>query len=133
MTCSISDCENPAERSGKCATHARLERKAVTEATKPKPAPKRIKPRSEKMTATMTEYNRMKKDWIKGKQCAVFPDKPAQDIHHMKGRSSLDLILDVTYWLPVSREGHIKIENNPKWAKEQGFSLERLQTEPHKI
>jgi hypothetical protein len=85
------------------------------------------------MQTTLSEYARIKKDWIKGKQCAVFPDKPAQDIHHMKGRSSLDLILDVTYWLPVSREGHIKIENNPKWAKEKEFSLERLQTEPHKI
>jgi hypothetical protein len=42
MTCSIPDCDKLAERSGKCATHARLERKASEEAAKPKKQAKPI-------------------------------------------------------------------------------------------
>src|SRR5688572_25363788 len=42
MTCSIPDCDNLAERSGKCATHARLERKVKEQALKPKKKPARI-------------------------------------------------------------------------------------------
>ena len=33
---------------------------------------------------------------------------------------------DTSTWLPVSDKGHKKIENNPKWAKEQGFTESRL-------
>jgi hypothetical protein len=42
MTCSVPDCDKLAERSGKCATHARLERKAIEEAAKPKKQAKPI-------------------------------------------------------------------------------------------
>ncbi|WP_262885687.1 hypothetical protein [Myroides sp. LoEW2-1] len=43
----------------------------------------------------------------------------------MKGRVG-SLFLDTRYWLAVSREGHRMIEENPKWAKEKGYSLNRL-------
>lgn len=73
----------------------------------------------------MALYVAKKKVWIKGKRCAVHPKLPAVDIHHMKGRVG-KLLLDERYWLPVSRKGHIKIENNPLWAKEMGYSDYRL-------
>lgn len=47
------------------------------------------------------------------------------EVHHMKGRIG-KLLLDKRYWLAVSRKGHQRIELNPEWAKEQGFSLSRL-------
>ena len=48
------------------------------------------------------------------------------EIHHKKGRVG-KLLLDQNYWLAVSREGHRKIEENPEWAKEMGYSVSRLQ------
>lgn len=58
------------------------------------------------------------------------------DIHHKMGRIGyadqwardldISLLIDVRYFLAVSREGHNKIEKFPNWAKERGYSLDRL-------
>ena len=74
-----------------------------------------------------------------GRRCPVTnrPITMDSDIHHMKGRGKgyadiwakekgINITLDVLYWLPVHREGHQKIELNPNWAKEMGYSLTRL-------
>ena len=50
---------------------------------------------------------------------------PTTDIHHKKGRIG-DLFLDTKYWVALSREGHQHVEDNPEWAKENGYSLDRL-------
>lgn len=60
----------------------------------------------------------------------------ATDVHHKMGRvgfadqwariNNIPLLLDVRFWLAVSREGHNKIEMNPEWAKEKGYSQNRL-------
>jgi len=50
---------------------------------------------------------------------------PTTDIHHKKGRIG-DLFLDERHWVALSREGHQYVEDNPEWAKENGFSLDRL-------
>lgn len=50
---------------------------------------------------------------------------PTTDIHHKKGRTG-SLFLDETYWVALSREGHRHVEENPEWAKENGYSLSRL-------
>ena len=59
--------------------------------------------------------------------CPVTGEKTTE-IHHKKGRVG-SLFLDVRYWLAVSREGHKKIEENPLWAKKEGYSLSRLSKE----
>jgi len=51
--------------------------------------------------------------------------KPTTDVHHMKGRIG-SLLLDTRYWVALSREGHKFVEENPEWAKENGYSLNRL-------
>ena len=56
--------------------------------------------------------------------CPVTGEKTTE-IHHKKGRVG-SLFLDTKFWLGVSRNGHLKIENNPEWAKEKGFSENRL-------
>lgn len=50
---------------------------------------------------------------------------PTTEIHHKKGRIG-DLFLDERYWIALSREGHQYVEENPEWAKENGYSLDRL-------
>lgn len=49
----------------------------------------------------------------------------ATTIHHKKGRIG-KLLLDTRYWVALSMEGHEYVENNPIWAKENGYSLNRL-------
>ena len=58
------------------------------------------------------------------------------DIHHMKGRigyasqekreKGISLLIDVDFFLAVSREGHIWIDANTELALLRGFSLLRL-------
>lgn len=58
------------------------------------------------------------------------------DVHHKMGRvgfadewarlNNIPLILDTRFWIALSREGHIQVEENPNWAKENGYSLNRL-------
>lgn len=59
------------------------------------------------------------------KFCPVFNHLNTTEVHHKKGRVG-SLYLDERYWLAVSRKGHQKIEMNPQWAKDKGFSLSRL-------
>jgi hypothetical protein len=51
--------------------------------------------------------------------------QPTTDVHHSKGRIGT-LYLDKRYWIALSREGHKYVEENPQWARENGFSLSRL-------
>jgi len=46
------------------------------------------------------------------------------DVHHMKGRGKY--LNDTSTWLSVCRTCHEWIENNPKDAKELGYSISRL-------
>lgn len=87
---------------------------------------KAIKPRSKKRAKEEAQYNREVKVWKVGKMCAVYPDKKAVDCHHIRGREGA-MLLEQKFWLPVSREGHRKIENNPEWARSQGFIINRGQ------
>jgi len=51
--------------------------------------------------------------------------KSATDVHHMRGKIGEDLT-DSRYFLAVCRGCHTLIEENPTWAKEKGYSLNRL-------
>lgn len=69
------------------------------------------------------------------KTCQV-TQQPTTDIHHKMGRvgfaddwariNNIPILLDERFWLAVSREGHRQIEENVLWAKENGYSLNRL-------
>lgn len=85
----------------------------------------KIAPRSKKRIAQEKIYTQLRKAFLnKNNVCPITGEKTT-DIHHMKGRIG-DLLIDTKYWLAVSREAHILIEQNPEWAKEQGYSLSRL-------
>jgi len=133
--CLIPDCTNPVEgNTDKCATHNLAERKAnrkvlkdtakaITQLAQRK-AKKPIKAVSKGMTEKLKEYTRLKKEFLVGKICPIYPHLKCVDIHHRAGRTG-DLLLDTRYWLAVSRKGHVKIELNPRWARENNYSLPR--------
>lgn len=133
-TCSYIDCTNPPENydTGLCATHGRLARKLAEQSLKPPKTKKPIAKNSDKMAQALKEYAKLRKEFLKANPvCEVFKDRPAVDIHHMKGRATIELLLDDNYWKAVSREAHQWIELHPEEAKEKGYSLSRLaSTEP---
>ena len=96
-------------------------------AEKPKKQPKPIPKVSEKRKAESREYTIKRLQFLaqpENQKCPVTGEQ-ATEIHHKAGRCG-DLYLDTNYWLAVSRNGHIKIENSPEWAKEMGYSISRL-------
>lgn len=62
-------------------------------------------------------------------------NQKATEIHHMKGRQGyadkqaiadqVTLLCDARFFLAVCRDCHHKIERNPRWAKDQGYSKSR--------
>ena len=85
---------------------------------------------SKKKKIENLKYQVLRTEFLGKKENQVCPitGKKTTEIHHKKGRVG-SLFLDVRYWLAVSREGHKKIEENPVWAKKEGYSLSRLSKE----
>jgi hypothetical protein len=88
---------------------------------------------SEKQKKLLSQYATLKKKFMLGTWCA-YHGKPClpTDIHHAKGRigfaddQEIPLLIDVRYFVPLCREAHKFIEENPKYAKENGYSESRL-------
>ncbi len=89
-----------------------------------KPKPSKISHLSNKRKKENKEYLTLREVFLNNKFCPITGD-PATQVHHKKGRIG-KLLTDVRFWLAVSAEGHKKIEENPEWAKEKGYSLNRL-------
>jgi len=108
-------------------------------ANPPKPFVSRSKPnlqlkkfyiipkKSKKRESEEKEYLKLRKEFLSRPENKVCPitKKPTTDVHHKKGRIG-SLLLDTRYWIALSREGHDFVEKNPVWAKENGYSLNRL-------
>jgi hypothetical protein len=85
---------------------------------------------SQKRKIENLKYSVLRVEFLGKKENQICPitKKPTTDIHHKKGRVG-NLFLDTKYWIALSREGHKFVEENPKWAKENGYSLNRLSDE----
>tara|TARA_R110002049_G_scaffold224712_5_gene396536 strand:+ start:2081 stop:2527 length:447 start_codon:yes stop_codon:yes gene_type:complete len=109
--------------------------------TKPKSNKKlyKIPKVSAKQKVALASYFKVRADFMNGLDsiiCPVYSNKTVTDVHHKKGKegfadewakeNNIPLLIDVRYFLAVSRSGHQKIEENPIWAKERGFSIDRL-------
>lgn len=124
--CLAPECNNPRFGGGYCIRHqmlredkrvTSLKRAGLKRTTQPRPI-------SSKMIHEIARYRTLRKKFLElNPRCAVYPHLPATEIHHKKGRGIY--LNDVSTWLAVSRQGHRKIEENPEWAKEMGFSLPR--------
>ena len=131
MTCSHCGELKHLERNGNCAScnHAlrRAERMKAPEPSQP------IAKVSAKQSKALNQYAKIRQKFLLGKWCA-YHGKPClpTDIHHAMGRvgfaddQEIPLLLDVRYFIPLCREAHKYIEENPKFAKENGYSESRL-------
>lgn len=82
---------------------------------------------SEKRKVENLKYSVLRIEFLGKKENQVCPitKQPTTDIHHKRGRVG-SLFLDTKHWVALSREGHKFVEENPLWAKENGFSENRL-------
>ena len=93
----------------------------ITEAKKPI----KIRRLSKRLEAKTRLYNRLRIEFLKvNPWCAVYPEKMATQIHHSRGRGIY--LNDLSTWVAVSMEAHQRIELNPNWARENGFTKSRL-------
>jgi hypothetical protein len=82
---------------------------------------------SKKRQVEQLQYQVLRTEFLSKPENKICPitNLPTNDIHHKKGRVGT-LFLNTEFWIALSREGHKFVEENPKWAKENGYSLNRL-------
>jgi len=90
--------------------------------------PKGVRQQSDKLKAEGIKYRKLAKKFRESNPvCAVRSENctgKTTEVHHKRGRGKY--LLDIKTWLPVCHNCHKKIELNPDWAKENGFSESRL-------
>lgn len=90
--------------------------------------PKRISPISDKMKKGLDEYTSKRilfliaNSFCKAKLQGC--TGKSTEVHHKKGRG--DNYLKISTWLPICRNCHTWVENNPEEAIELGLSESRL-------
>jgi hypothetical protein len=82
---------------------------------------------SAKKKQGLKEYKKVRADYLsKHPICQVDGCRRfASEIHHRAGRTGA-LLCNVTHFLAVCRTCHQRIELQPAWAKEMGYSESRL-------
>lgn len=136
--CADKDCENefkPYLSTQKYCSYScthKNKKKPVNRLKKPIPGV------SDKMKKLLYKYGKVRKQFLSLPENQICPvtGQKATTIHHKMGRigyaddlarkTDTPLLIDTRFFLSVSMEGHRKIEENPNWAKEMGFSLDRL-------
>ena len=90
-----------------------------------------IKPKSDKLKEKEKEYKKLAKEVLKAiPTCQVATDGctgAATELHHRKGRGVNLLVRK--HLLPVCRNCHTRIENDPQWALDNNYSISRHKTE----
>jgi hypothetical protein len=125
--CRYSECEKEFKKFKStdkyCSSSCELLDKGFKEKKKPKPIPNV----SDKRKIDNLKYSALRIEFLGKKENRICPitKKPTTDIHHKKGRIG-SLLLDTRFWIALSREGHRFVEENPIWAKENGYSLNRI-------
>lgn len=106
-----------------CASCNRANRKAEEQPREKKAS--YIRSQSQKRASENQQYSREGKTFLKRNNiCGTGCGNPSEQIHHQKGRIA-SLLLDKRFWLAVCADCHTKIENNPEWAIEKGYSIKR--------
>lgn len=82
---------------------------------------------SKKRKIEMLRYSVLRTEFLAKPVNKICPitKQPTTDVHHKRGRVG-SLYLDTKYWVALSREGHKFVEENPEWAKKNGYSESRL-------
>ena len=100
---------------------------------------KSIKTVSDKRKVEDAEYRILREEFLSRPENKICPITgwPTNEIHHKRKcrgfadewarLNNISLYLDTRFWLAVSREGHMWIEDNPTEAYELGYSIKNNQ------
>lgn len=94
-----------------------------------KKKPSKISQFSKKREKANREYSKESRPYWIGKHCTIQAPGctgTAQGIHHKKGKSSIELLLDERYWIPACNHCNTWVECFPAEAEKKGFKLSRL-------
>lgn len=81
---------------------------------------------SDKRKKELSEYRKERGKYMNDNPiCEACNFSPSTEIHHQKGKIG-KLLYNPLYFLAVCRPCHNEIENNPEWAKENEYSIDRL-------
>lgn len=80
---------------------------------------------SKKRKKQVQEYNKLRVQFLTDNPFCKVCGRMAGEVHHKAGRIG-ERLLDVDNFLPVCHDCHVKIEMNPNWAKENGYSKKRI-------
>lgn len=130
------DCGHPRKRSVKKPRYTTRKPPVVqTPSKRPKtsqkaPTGKRkaIRAVSDKRKGELAEYSALRKQFLEYNPVCRVTGQRATQVHHSRGREG-KWLLDQQYWIPVSDEGHEKIEQNREWAASMGYLKLRLTTD----
>jgi len=91
---------------------------------------KPIKKVSDKRAIQLREYNKKRDEYLLAHWHCEFQGckQLSTDLHHLRGRVGR-LLTDERYFKAFCREHHTFVELNPKFAKDNGYSLSRLSNE----
>lgn len=79
-----------------------------------------------KRASEYEEYYPLRNDYLKKHpRCECGCGRRSTEVHHKKGKIG-KLLCEVKFFMAVARFCHEKINNNPEWAMEMGYSLSRL-------
>lgn len=92
----------------------------------------RLNPISKRRAGQLKGYRILRKCFLKmpkNRWCPVMLKihgqyVPATEIHHKKGREG-DMLLDVEFWMAVSRQGHNFVHANQTRARSYGWLLRK--------
>jgi hypothetical protein len=84
----------------------------------------KLKPRTKKRAKQEREYLKKREKYLQNKPSCEICLQPATTIHHPAGRIG-ELLTDDTLFIGLCMTCHERVEQNPIWAKEQGYSLPR--------
>lgn len=114
-------------------------RAAVEGKQQPAQSKKAINKKSQKQKILEGKYTVARIEFMGKPENQICPitKRPATDVHHKMGRigfadqwardNNIPLLIDTRFWIALSREGHKYVEEHPEWAKENGYSLSRLE------
>lgn len=91
--------------------------------------PKKLKQFSDKRAKVNVDYNRESREYREANPfCKI--NSPVctgktQGVHHMKGKSTIELLMDKRFWKPACNACNGYCEDHSEWAKENGHKLSK--------
>lgn len=115
-----------------CYNKKKFQEKLAKKKLKSTPKKTKIKQVSEKRKESLNEYNKVKAEYFREHPCCEVGlpgcytcDERVRTLHHKKGRIG-ELLTNKEFFLTACISCHQLIEENPLMARENGWSLSRL-------